>query len=203
MAPGTNLLPPSPLFLFLKKNLFIYFCLCWVFTAVHGLSLVVMNGCYSPVAEPRFLIAVASFVAEHGLQSTDSVVVVWGLSCPKAYRMFSDQESNPCPLHCQKDSWLLGCQGSPPHSPPQPVSLPIISDYQSIAKNEEPETEVLQPGDIYLQPGHSWFLWTNFMVSKNSVHVIRNVSCPLIGCKDTRCRCSSSHEEAVVMSSGE
>ena len=85
----------------------------------------------------------------------------------------------------------------PPGKSPRLIPLPIISDYQSIAKNEEPETEVLQPGDIYLEAGHCWFLWTNFMVSKNLASMIRNVSCPLIGCKDTRCHCSSSHKEGA------
>ena len=43
-----------------------YFWLCWIFVAVHGLSLVVARGGYS-VAVRRLLIAVASLVAELGL----------------------------------------------------------------------------------------------------------------------------------------
>jgi len=44
----------------------IYFWLCWVFLAVHGLSLGV-SGDYSLVVVCRLLLAVASVVAEHRL----------------------------------------------------------------------------------------------------------------------------------------
>ena len=44
---------------------FIYFWLCWVFTATHGLSLVVASRCYSLVAMRWLLIAVVSPVVEH------------------------------------------------------------------------------------------------------------------------------------------
>ena len=37
----------------------------------------------------------------------------YGLSYPKACRIFSDQGSNPCPLHWQADSYLPDHQGSP------------------------------------------------------------------------------------------
>ena len=50
-------------FLFL---ILIYFWLCWVFIAVHGLSLVAMGGGYSLIAVHVLLIAVTSLVAEHG-----------------------------------------------------------------------------------------------------------------------------------------
>ena len=70
------------------------------------------------------LIAVASVVAEHGLQvrglqqlchvgsvvvarglqSADSVVVAHGLSCSAACGIFPNWGSNPCPLHWQVDS---------------------------------------------------------------------------------------------------
>ena len=46
------------LWVFCLFLLFIYFWLCWVFVAAHGLSLVVVQG---------LLIAVASLVAEHRL----------------------------------------------------------------------------------------------------------------------------------------
>ena len=63
--------------------LFIYLCLCWVFVADHGLSLVAVLG---------LLIAVSSLVAGTGLQTSGlqqlrhwgSVVLVQGLSCPAA-----------------------------------------------------------------------------------------------------------------------
>ena len=43
------------------------------------------------VAVHKFLIAVASLVAEHGLQSAGSVVVAHGLSCSAACGIFPDQ----------------------------------------------------------------------------------------------------------------
>ena len=43
--------------------IFTYFWLCWVFIAMRGLSLLVANGGYSPVALLGLLIAVASLVA--------------------------------------------------------------------------------------------------------------------------------------------
>ena len=52
----------------------------------------------------RLLIVVASLVAQHGLYSAGSVVVVHGLSCSAACGIFPDQGSNPCPLHWQADS---------------------------------------------------------------------------------------------------
>ena len=47
---------------------------------------------------------VAASVAEPGLQSAGSVVVVDRLSCPVACEIFPDQGSNPCPLHWQADT---------------------------------------------------------------------------------------------------
>ena len=57
--------------------------MCWVFIAVHGLSLVVMSGGYS-------------LVSLHGLSS----VVKLGLSCSMGCGIFLDQGLNPCLLHC-------------------------------------------------------------------------------------------------------
>ena len=55
-----------------------------------------------------------------------------GVSCPTASGLFPDQESNPCPVHWQEDSYLLGHQGnldngdslccSLPYSQPSSVS---------------------------------------------------------------------------------
>ena len=47
------------------------------------------------------------------LQRTGSIVVAHGLSCSTAYGIFSDQESNPYPLHWQADSLPVSHQGSP------------------------------------------------------------------------------------------
>ena len=82
--------------LFLKFYLCIYLCfrLHGVFVAAHRFWLVAANGGYS-------LVAVASLVAEHRFQSAVSVVVEPGLRYPRAYRIFPDQGSNPCPLHWQ------------------------------------------------------------------------------------------------------
>ena len=47
--------------------IYIYFGLCWVFVAVHGLSLVVANRGYFLVEIHRLLLTVASLVWEHWL----------------------------------------------------------------------------------------------------------------------------------------
>ena len=62
------------------------------------------SGGYSLVVVGEFLIAVASLVAEYGLQSTGSVVVVQRLSCFAASGIFPDQRWNHCPLHCKANS---------------------------------------------------------------------------------------------------
>ena len=68
---------------------------------------------WSLVAVSGFLIAEESLVAEHGLQSVDSIRVVHGFSCSTARGIFPEQGSSPCPLHWQVDSQPLGHQGSP------------------------------------------------------------------------------------------
>ena len=57
----------------LSYYLFIYFWLHWVFVAACGLSLVVVSGVGGLpfVAVSGILIAVASLVAEHGLQALE------------------------------------------------------------------------------------------------------------------------------------
>ena len=51
----------------LFKIVFIYFWLCRVFIAMHGLSLVFLSGDYSLVVVYGLLTMVASIVVEHGL----------------------------------------------------------------------------------------------------------------------------------------
>ena len=51
----------------------------------------------------RLLTAVGFPVAEHGLQSTGSVLVVHELSCSLACGIFLDQGLNLCLLHWQAD----------------------------------------------------------------------------------------------------
>ena len=106
-----------------KMYLF-YVWLCWVFVAVCGLFSSCGERGLLFAAVRRLLIAVASLVAEHGLQvrglqqlwhvgsvvvarrpqSAGSVVVVHGLSCSAACGIFPDQGLNLCPLHWQADS---------------------------------------------------------------------------------------------------
>ena len=91
-----------------------------------GFSLVADSGGYSLVAVRRLLIAVASLVVEHRLQSmqaqqlwlqdsrgSGSEVVAHGRSCSTACGIFPDQGSNLCLLHWQADSLPLSHQGSP------------------------------------------------------------------------------------------
>ena len=58
-------------------------------------------GCsgFSLVAVRGLLIAVASLVAEHGLQSSGSAVMAHGLSCSVAYGIFQEPGIKPCFLH--------------------------------------------------------------------------------------------------------
>ena len=76
------------------------------------------GGQASFVALLELLIAVASLVAELGLQSTGSVAVAHGLRCSAACGIFPgirrmDQGSNLCLLHRQADSYPLYHQRSP------------------------------------------------------------------------------------------
>ena len=104
---------------FFPQDLFIYFWLCWVFIAVHGLSLVVESGDYSLVVVCWFLSAVASLVAEHRLYGAGASVAVarglshcrsqalehrlsssaHGLSCSVACGILRNQVLNLCFLH--------------------------------------------------------------------------------------------------------
>ena len=73
LVPGPGIKPLSPALgdgfsFFFFNYLFIYFRLCWVFVAVHGLSLVEARGGYSLVAgfRPLLLQSIGSSVP--GLQ---------------------------------------------------------------------------------------------------------------------------------------
>ena len=78
-----------------------------------GISLVVV-GEDSPVAVCQLLIAVASLVAEQGLQGAGSQFVQ-RLNCPAACGIFPEQESNPRFLHWQATSLHLSrVYSSPP-----------------------------------------------------------------------------------------
>ena len=75
----------------------IYFWLCWVFTAVYRLSLVVVSR--------GLLTVVTCLVAGHRLYGEwASVVAVHGLSCPVACGISPGQGLSQCPLHCKANS---------------------------------------------------------------------------------------------------
>ena len=94
-------------FFFLIFKIFIYFRLCWVFLAVHGLS---------RVAASRGLLSSNGFALDFSLRwllllrgillqvQAGSVSVLHLLSCPAAYGIFPDRGWNPCPLNWQAGS---------------------------------------------------------------------------------------------------
>ena len=78
-----------------------------------GFSLLAVSGGDSLAAIHSLLVAVTSFLEEHRLQSTGSIVVVGRLSFSKACGIFLDQGSNPCLLHWQADTLPLSHQETP------------------------------------------------------------------------------------------
>ena len=117
--------------LFKASSRIIYFCsfIClFIFGCLGLCSEWIFSSCSA-----RASIAVASLVAEHGLQgiwalvvapqgsvvaiprlqSTGSIVMAHRLSRPEACRIFLDQGSNPCLLHWQVDCLPWNHQGSP------------------------------------------------------------------------------------------
>ena len=101
---------------------FISFWLCWVFIVECRFSLVEIRG-YSLVH--RLLIALASLVVAHGLQSTGSIAVVHKLSCSTACGSFPDQRLNPCLLHWQADSTT-----EPPGEDPSLILKLVVTKWQ-------------------------------------------------------------------------
>ena len=89
------------------------FWLCWVFVC----CLWDFSSCGEPglliLAMGRLLVAVASLVSEHRLQSAGSVAVEHGLSCCVTCEIFWDQGLNPRALHWRAYSYPLDHQGSP------------------------------------------------------------------------------------------
>ena len=82
---------------FLKINYLIIFG--WVFVAAHGLSVVAVSGGYPLDPVRGLLVAVASPVAEYGLQGAQASV-----AAPRACGIFPNLELNSRPLHQQ---WIL------------------------------------------------------------------------------------------------
>ena len=101
-------------FFFFKINLFIY-----LFLAVLGLRFCVRAFSSCGKRGPLFiavrgpLTITASLVGSTGSRRAGSVAVAHGPSCSVACGIFSDQGSNPCPLHWQADPQPLCHQGSP------------------------------------------------------------------------------------------
>ena len=93
--------------------LFIYFCLCWVFISVRGLSLVGASGGHSSSWCAGLSLSWPLLLQSTGSRRAGSVVVAHGPSCSAACGILPDQGSNLCPLHWQADSQPLRHQGSP------------------------------------------------------------------------------------------
>ena len=68
----------------LKINLFIYFCLHWVFVVVHGLSLVVASRGYSSLWCEGFSLRWLLLLQSTGSRRAGSAVVEHRLSCSAA-----------------------------------------------------------------------------------------------------------------------
>ena len=81
-------------FLYFGERALLSSCLVWASCC----------GGFSLVAEHGLCGVWASVVAGRGLLSTGSVVVLHGLSCPMARRIFLDQGSNWCPLRGKVES---------------------------------------------------------------------------------------------------
>ena len=85
--------------------IFFNFWLCWVTVAACRLSLVAGSWDYCLVDMPGRLTVVAYLVQSVGpMVCRASVVAAYRLSCPKAWGIFPNQDSNQCPLHWQADS---------------------------------------------------------------------------------------------------
>ena len=71
---------PLPIF---KKNLLIYFGLCWVFVAAHGLSLVAVSGGSLPIFKLGFLLLSLSLRSSlYGLDINPLADVWFAIFCP-------------------------------------------------------------------------------------------------------------------------
>ena len=108
----------SFIYLFIFNSYFIdlfiyYFCLCWVFVSVRGLSLVAASGGHSSSRCAGLSLSRPLLWRSTGSRCAGSVVVAHGPSCSAACGILPDQGSNPRPLHWQADSHPLRHQRSP------------------------------------------------------------------------------------------
>ena len=83
----------------------VYFWFCWVFAASRAFSSCCEKD-YSSSVNGR-LIAGAPCCRTRTLEHVGSVIVEHGLSCSSACGIFSDQDSNPCSLPWQMDSFFF------------------------------------------------------------------------------------------------
>ena len=104
---------PLLFFLLLFIYLLIYFCLCWVFVSVRGLSPVAASRDHSSSRCAGLSLSRPLLLRSTSSRHAGSVVVAHGPSRSAACGIFPDQGSNPCPLHWQADSQPLRHQGSP------------------------------------------------------------------------------------------
>ena len=87
---------------------------CWVFAAVHGLSLVVASRVHCISFTLWWLLLLQSTRSRvHGLQSCGTQALEHRPSCSTAHGILLDQGLNPCNIHLQADSQPLDHQGSP------------------------------------------------------------------------------------------
>ena len=80
---------------------------------MRGLSLVAASGGHSSSRCAGLSLSRPLLLQSTGSRRAGSVVVAHGPSCSAACGIFSDQGSNPCPLHWQADCQQLRHQGSP------------------------------------------------------------------------------------------
>ena len=80
------------------------FRLCWVFVAVHGLSLAAVSKGYFLLCDVQASHCGGSACGAQALGVWASVGVAHRLSCSMECGIFQYQGSNPCPLHWQADS---------------------------------------------------------------------------------------------------
>ena len=79
-----------------------------------GLSLAAASGGHSSSQCAGLSLSRSLLLRSTGSRRAGSVVVAHGPSCSAACGIFTDQGSNPCPLHWQADSQPLRHQGSLP-----------------------------------------------------------------------------------------
>ena len=129
---------------FLKKKLFIYLWLCWVFVSVRGLSLVAASRGHSSSQCAGLSLSRPLLLRSTGSRRAGLAVVVHGPSCSAACGIFPDQGSNPCPLHWQADSQPLRHQGSPNLSLKPHFFLPLVHALSLYQPREEESRYLLE-----------------------------------------------------------